>query len=143
GRKRPPRKPGRPHAAGSAALGGGLRPAERGRAPTPNRDRVRGTATPATPRVRHRSTSFRTPRGRVGTLVPHNIRWRTLHTLRWRTLHTYDGERSTHTMANASTHTMANAPHITMANAPHITMANAPHITMASAHHIQSRTPHT
>src|SRR2546421_7744170 len=88
GGKRPTRKPGRPHATGTAALGGGLRPAERGRAPTPNRDRVRGTATPATPRVRHRSTSFRTPRGRVGTLVPHNIRWRTLHTLRRRTLHT-------------------------------------------------------
>src|SRR5438093_13460322 len=65
-------KPRRPHAPGTAALGGGLRPAERGGAPTPNRDRVRGAATPATPGTRHRPASFRTPRGRVGTLVPHN-----------------------------------------------------------------------
>src|SRR6266550_2216382 len=71
GGERPTGKSGRPHAAGTAPLGGGLRPTQRGGAPTPDRDRVRGTATPAAPRPRHQPASFRTPRGRVGTLVPH------------------------------------------------------------------------
>src|SRR5439155_20105382 len=109
------------------------------RAHTPTCDRVRGATTPATARVRHRSTSFRTPRGRVGTLVPHNIRWRTLHTLRWRTLHTYDGERSTHTMANAP-HIRWRTLHTYDGESSTDQEAEATHITSAHVHYRRVRT---